>query len=69
MTNKINARAQEIIEDLRENLESDCEDAEELTQRALEALEDGECLAQCYSDYSQEEIELAYEMIKNGAYA
>lgn len=62
----IKTRAQEIIEDLRENLES--ENAEELTQRALEALEDGECLAQCYGDYTQEEIELAYEMIENGAY-
>lgn len=63
MTNNISKNAAAILEDLRATIT----DAEaELTKRALEALEDGECLANCFAAYTQEEIEEAYDALENG---
>lgn len=65
MTNNISKNAAAILEDLRATI-TDAEDEAELTKRALEALEDGECLANNFAAYTQEEIEEAYNALENG---
>jgi hypothetical protein len=67
MTKNLSKNAATILEDLRAAI-NDAEDEAELTTRALEALEDGECLANNFAAYTQEEIEEAYDAIEAGYY-
>lgn len=71
MTKNLSKNAATILEDLRaaiNDAEDEAEDEAELTTRALEALEDGECLANNFAAYTQEEIEEAYDAIEAGYY-
>lgn len=65
MTKNLSKNAAAILEDLRAAI-TDAEDEAELTTRALEALEDGDCLANNFAAYTQEEIEEAYNALENG---
>lgn len=41
---KVKEQAQSLIDEIREQISSDCEDEQEFLERALDALEDGEFL-------------------------